>query len=90
MCVCGYGGCTVDRMIIVMEVKKMSLIIIDPIRYEDLHCWIVPVCRVFPALLTSVSELLTVNLFLPSVQQKRNTFFSPLIFAGKKRGVRAR
>ena len=74
VCVC-VGSGTLVRMIIVIEVRKMSLIIFDPIRYEDPHCCMAPVCCIFPALRTSVMELVTVNLFLPSVQQKRDTFF---------------
>lgn len=86
VCVCK-GGCAVLRMI--MGVNKISLIFIDPVRYEDLRCCIVPVCRIFAALLTSVTELLTINLFLPSVEKEAYFFFS-LVFARKKRGVRAR
>lgn len=56
----------------------MSPIVIDPII----------MCCISPALLTSVTELLTVNLVLLSVQQKRNTFFSYV--CEKKCGVRAR
>lgn len=76
----GMGGGAVVRMIIVMEVRITSSVIVDPIRYEEPRCCITPARCIFPARLTSVTKLLTVDLFLPSVRRESLNFF-PLTFA---------
>lgn len=73
----GRGGRgAVVRMITVMEVRKTSSVIVDPVRYEEPRCRIIPARRIFPARLTSVTKLLTVDLFLPSVRRESVNSFS--------------
>lgn len=68
-------GGAVAGMIIVMEVRKTSSVIVDPIRYEEPRCCITPARCIFPARLLSVTKLLTVDLFLPSVRRESRNFF---------------
>lgn len=70
-------------------VKKTSSIIVEPIRHEEPCCCIIPARYIFPARLTSVTKLLTINLFLPSVRRE-SIIFSLTFASGRGGGRRAR